>query len=222
MPRRERTQSLELKDVLVKPNTPGIQEVDLVTDKGIINCLYHEAASTGGDVAVVWVGGAGGGLYGPAGGLYPRLASQLAGDGISSLRLNYRSPNHLQKCVLDTLVGVVYLGGLGRKRAALVGHSFGGAVVIEAGAESKHVVAVAALSSQTYGTYSAAAISPRPLLLMHGQADTVLPDYCSTEIFQRAGEPKQVLLYPGCGHGLDECRSEVDRDLLAWLRRVLL
>jgi hypothetical protein len=30
-----------------------------------------------------------------------------------------------------------------------------------------------------------------------------------------------LILYPGCGHAFDECREELDRDLLRWLRQVM-
>jgi pimeloyl-ACP methyl ester carboxylesterase len=203
----------------VRPGTPGVEHVQLKTRAGTIDCLYHVAPD--GVAAVLWVGGAGGGLYGPANGLYPRLAGRLVDEHISSLRLDYRYPNHLDKCVHDTLRGVEYLGTRGRTRVVLVGHSFGGAVVITAGASSPAVVGVAALSSQTYGTSTAGGVAPRPLLLLHGMADAVLPDTCSRSIYRRAAEPKKLLLYPGCGHGLDECREQVDHDLLEWLREVL-
>lgn len=166
---------------------------------------------------MIWVGGAGGGLDGPAGGLYPRIAERLAQDEVSSLRLHYREPNELPECVLDTLLGAEYLRARGRTRAVLVGHSFGGAVAIEAGAASEMVVGVAALSSQTYGTGSVRRLSPRRLLLMHGMSDDVLPDTCSRDLYRRAREPKRILLYPDCGHGLDECRDQVDGDLLEWI-----
>src|SRR5919199_1539215 len=103
----------------------------------------------------------------------------------------------------------------------LVGHSFGGAVVIGAGAESPAVIGVAALSSQTAGTGQVGAISPRPLLLMHGTADEILPAACSRDLYQRAGEPRRLLLYENCRHGLDDCHEAIDRDLLAWIRAVV-
>jgi alpha-beta hydrolase superfamily lysophospholipase len=212
--------SLELHAVDQGPEVDGVEEVRLVTDDGVIDCRFHPAAQ--GSAAVVWVGGAGGGLHGPVGGLYPRLAERLAAHGIASLRLHYRQPNELEACVLDALLGIVYLGTRGRSRVALVGHSFGGAVVVTAGAESPAVVAVAALSSQTYGTRHVARLSPRPLLLLHGDADEVLPPSCSHDLYRRAGEPKAMKIYPRCRHGLDECREQVDHDLLAWLRRVLV
>jgi alpha-beta hydrolase superfamily lysophospholipase len=54
-----------------------------------------------------------------------------------------------------------------------------------------------------------------------GTADQVLPDGCSRALYARAGEPKRLILYPGCRHGLDECRERLDGDLMGWLRGVL-
>lgn len=224
IPRRQQPQndsfSLELRAVQPGRTENGVQHLSLQTDAGDIVARFHPAPA--GNAAVVWVGGAGGGLDGPAGGLYPRLAGQLVTDNVASLRLHYRRPNDLPACVLDTLLGIAYLGSEhGRTRVVLAGHSFGGAVVITAGAIDDAVVGVAALSSQTYGTESVSALSPKPLLLQHGTADEILPDACSRDLFRRAGEPKQIFLYPGCGHGLDACRNDVDRDLLAWIRQTV-
>jgi dienelactone hydrolase len=123
--------------------------------------------------------------------------------------------------VQDVLLGLDWLGSEGRRRVVLVGHSFGGAVVITAGAATEVVIAVAALSSQTRGTEAVGELAPRPLLVAHGTADEVLPDSCAKDIHRRAREPKDLTLYPGCRHGLDQCREALDRDLLGWLERVL-
>ena len=219
MGRKSPEQSFELVGVRREPQQEGVEALELETNAGTIPGRLHAVPDATG--AVVWVGGAGGGFDGPAWGLYPRLAQLLAVDRIASLRLHYRYPNHLEDCVLDTLMGVLYMHHEMGPRVALVGHSFGGAVVITAGSLSEEVVAVVAMSSQTYGTTRAPDVSPRPLLLMHGTADEVLPDRCSREIYARAREPKQMLLYPGCRHGLDECRDEVDSDLLAFLREAV-
>jgi hypothetical protein len=93
--------------------------------------------------------------------------------------------------------------------------------VINAGLISEAVIAVAALSSQTAGTDQVAKLSPKPLLLVHGEADEVLPASCSQDIYARAGDPKELILYPGCLHGLDQCRDDLDRDLTRWLKEVL-
>jgi fermentation-respiration switch protein FrsA (DUF1100 family) len=140
---------------------------------------------------------------------------------VTSLELDYRRPGDLEECVLDILVGLAYLEMLGKDQIVLVGHSFGGAVVINAGLISEAVIAVAALSSQTAGTNQVAKLSPKPLLLVHGEADEVLPASCSQDIYARAGDPKELILYPGCLHGLDQCRDDLDRDLTRWLKEVL-
>jgi hypothetical protein len=66
------------------------ERVLLRTDAESIACRWHGAP--GGDAAVLWVFGAGGGFGGPAGGLYPRLADCLAPDRVASLELAYRHP----------------------------------------------------------------------------------------------------------------------------------
>ncbi len=219
MANRNETEQLELESVNEKPVHDGMVEVRLSTNHGMIPCRLHPVPA--GNLGIVWVGGAGGGLDGPAGGMYPRLAKQLVGAGIASLRLSYRKPNFLTDCVLDTLLGIHFMEGHGYTRLALVGHSFGGAVVISAGAMSEAVLAIATLSTQNAGTNLANELEGRYLLLIHGQADTVLDDFASREIYQRAHQPKRIVLYPDCGHGLDQCREQVDRDLTGWLKQVL-
>ena len=211
---------LELREIERGPVEDGAELLALRTDAGTITCRLHDAP--GGDTAVLWVFGAGGGLGGPAGGLYTRLGRQLVDDGIASLELAYRHPRDLANCVLDVLTGIEYLGTRGRSRVVLVGHSFGGAVVITAGSTSPAVIAVAALSSQRGGTEPADRISPRPLLVLHGSADEILPDTIARDIYARAKEPKRLVLYPGCMHGLDQCIDELDRDLIGWIREVVV
>ncbi|MGI8588664.1 MAG: alpha/beta hydrolase [Chloroflexia bacterium] len=204
-----------------KPAGPGYDSLTLRTDRGDIEGLLHAAgpAGTTGPSAVVWVGGAGGGTEGPAGHIYRTLAERLVPAGISSLRLDYRHPNVLVDCIADLLVALAWLEDLcGVKRAALVGHSFGGAVVIDAGALSPIVKLVVALSSQTYGADLVADVSPRSLLLVHGEADRVLPAICSRRLYDAAHDPRELVLYPGAGHGLTECAAEL-RELL-WMRLV--
>lgn len=213
--RRKRRQTISLLEVRRDLNSaagPAAGErLTLATDQGDIATYYHPLLAGGqpGPAAVIWVGGAGGGYDGPAGGLYRDLAVTLLRYGISSLRLHYRHPNDLEACVIDVLVALAWLADQGVQRAALVGHSFGGAVVITAGALSPQVTLVVPLSSQTYGADLVDQLSPRRLLLVHGSADTVLPDRCSIQLHALAGEPKELVLYPGAGHGLDEVHAEI-------------
>ena len=215
------TLNLHVNSVDHDPSREGQGGAPLLfrTNQGDIRAAYHEAPNA--HAGVVWVWGADGGLEGPAEGIYARLADQLTAQGLTSIRVDYRHPRALMDSVGDTLVGVRYLKGKGLTRLALVGHSFGGAVVITAGVLSQEVKAVVALSSQTSGTQAVGALSPRALLLVHGEADTRLPPQISRTIYLWAKEPKELVLYPGAGHGLRQCRAELDALLTRWLTEKL-
>ena len=192
------------------------QGVVLATGRGRVHAILHQPDRAA-EKAVMWVWGARGGYAGPADGIFSTLAEEFTPQGITSLRLNYQQPGVYAECVLDALCGLKFLKELGCSRVALVGHSFGGAVVISTAALSDQVIAVVALSPQTYGAQGAAQVSPRPLLIVHGLADTRLPPLCSRQIHQWAREPKDLVLYPGAEHGLRECADEL-RDLLrGWI-----
>ena len=189
----------------------------LRTTRGDARTIVHNNQRGRTTKGIIWVWGARGGFAGPAGGLYRDLAEELKQD-ITSVRIDYRLPNNLQECVMDALVGVSFLTGTGHTEIALVGHSFGGAVVITAAPYSDDVKAVAALSSQTFGARGADKVSPRPLLLAHGESDTRLPAYCSEQIYSWAEQPKELILYPGAEHGLMECADELRETLADWLK----
>jgi alpha/beta superfamily hydrolase len=211
--------TLTLRSVRREPTADGVEALELHTDNGIIAALLHGVKTDARGRAGVWVGGAGGGLDGPARGLYPAACDELQRVGIAGLRVDYRRANDLPSCVLDTMLAAAFLAAEGYERVALVGHSFGGAVVITAGALSGHVTAVVPLSTQTYGADLAADVSPRPLLLVHGTADEILPHACSELVYAAAREPKELKLLPGVRHGLDEARDAVLDLLVDWLRR---
>jgi pimeloyl-ACP methyl ester carboxylesterase len=204
------------------PDADGAFVVTMETDQGTIDARWHppqesdDEGMTAG-AGVVWVGGSSGGLDGPAQRLYVEASRRLQARGVSSLRLHYRKPNDLPECALDTLLGVEFLRSQGCECVALVGHSFGGAVVITAGALSENVVAVVPMSTQSYGTDLAPNVAPRAMLLIHGTDDEVLPDDCSRHVYARARQPKELVLYPGARHGLDEAREELLDLLENWL-----
>lgn len=206
MAQPEEETSLELLDIKTNQIGDDLFNVKLVTSQGSSKALLHHRP---GDVGgTVLVGGAGGGLDGPAS-IYGDLAPRLLRHGISSLRLDYRRNNRLIDCVLDTMLGVEFLAQLQADSVGLVGWSFGGAVVIEAGVLSDGVHAVVTIASQTYGTDAVDELSPKALLILHGTADPTLPPACSQDIFERAREPKELVLYEGANHGIDERRTEM-------------
>jgi dienelactone hydrolase len=190
----------------------------LRTKRGDVPSLYHAGQPSGG--AVIWVGGFDGGYDGPADRIYATLAGDLLEDGIGSLRMSYRvlgSPGNVEQAVYDVLAGVAFLTQEGAGRIGLVGHSFGGAVVISAAALSPEVSAVVTLSTQTAGTALTPRVAPRPLLIVHGEQDRRLPPDCSRYVYRLAGGPKELVILPGARHSLRQSREELRHLLRRWL-----
>ena len=201
------------------PDGDAGEGVALTTDRGEVSAVLHPAS--GSTKAVIWVCGARGGFGGPGPGLYAQLAQEFTRKGISSLRLDYRIPNDLPQCAVDLMAGVTHMANTGHDPVVIVGHSFGGAVVIAAGAVSEHIAGVVSLSPQTYGANMAGLVSPRPLLIVHGKADTRLPYSCGMQIYEWAKEPKRLVLYDGAEHRLEECREELAELLSDWIPATL-
>ena len=208
---------MRIEQVLVGPPHEGDAGEGLVlrTSRGDVPAILHAAPES--TRAVVWVCGARGGFGGPASGLYAELSEEFTGQGITSLRMDYRQPNDIQECALDLMAGVNFLRATGYGPAVVVGHSFGGAVVIAGAAFSDHVAGVVSLSPQTYGAQGAGMLSPTPLLVVHGKADTRLPFSCAVAIHDWAKEPRELVLYEGAEHRLDECRTELMDLLREWI-----
>ena len=208
---------LSIRGVVANERDDGALDVNIDSSRGPIVGILHPCEAEPG--AAIFVGGALGGLDGPAGGLYPRVAEALVRDaaGLTSLRLHYRQPGDFEECVLDVMAGLSMLKGIGAKRTALVGHSFGAAVVIKAGELAEAVAGVAALSPQLYGTRTVQRLAPKSLLLAHGTADRMLDCEASRDIYKRANEPKRLVLYEGAGHSLSSCADELFELLCDWL-----
>ena len=149
----------------------GARKVTIATTRGAIPLMLHSAPEKG--RAVLCVSGAMGGFDGPSM-LYPRLGLEMPRRGLTIARLDYRAPNEFGECLVDAMAALTFLGGIGNERVALIGHSFGGAVAINAGTLSPIVTTVIALSSQLAGAHVAGELAPKPLLLIHGAADTIL------------------------------------------------
>lgn len=192
----------------------GACKVHLRTSRGAIPLILHQAENA--SRAVLCVCGAIGGFDGPAM-LYPRLGLLMPKAGFAVVRMNYRLPNDFDECVLDTIATLNFVKGMGYQKTTLVGHSFGGAVVINAGTLSPSVTAVVAISTQLAGAHGVSELAPKPLLLVHGTADTILPDQCSRMLYDRAGEPKMLKLFDGADHRLSNCGDELFMLIRDWI-----
>ncbi len=60
-------------------------------------------------------------------------------------------------------------------------------------------------------------LAPKPLLLIHGTADVILPPRCSELIYERAAEPKRLMLFEGADHRLTGKGEELFALVDEWL-----
>lgn len=213
-PENEEDLVINFTGVAARPRPDSAFDILLQTTRGDIPAVLHPCEGQEG--VAVFIGG-GQEMKGPADGLYERLAGELSQEGVTVFRVGERRPGVFVECVGDVLAALSFLKGIGAGRVALVGHSFNGAVAIKAASFSGLVTAVAALSAQTYGAQDVAEIAPRRLLVVHGQADDVLPYTDAQRIYDWAKDPKELVLYPGANHGLREVKEELHDKLKGWL-----
>ncbi len=193
-----------------------ISLLEVVTVQGVIPCIRHGGLGDGEAALAVFVGGALGGLSGPAGGLYQRVAERTGG-----IRLHYRRPGDLDACVADVVLLADQLLRRGASAVVLVGHSFGGAVAVAAGvALGAHCAGVVTLATQAPGCERVDELTA-PILCIHGEADAILPDLASRLVHDLAGGPKELLLLPDEGHLLSGAAALLDERVTAFVTAAL-
>jgi dienelactone hydrolase len=193
----------------------GFCPVRLDTDHGPVEARHYPVPAAA--AAVIWVGG-GDGFDSPARGLYPRLGRALQDEGLASLQLCFRRSAPTRGAVCDGLAGLEFLRRTGMRRVGLVGHSLGGAVVVQLAGLTPEAGALVLLATQSYGAASVGHLGPRcAMLLIHGAVDPVLPPACSETVFAMARYPKKLELIAGARHQLDEAAGRVEHLVHDWL-----
>ncbi|MDQ6698271.1 MAG: alpha/beta hydrolase [Actinomycetota bacterium] len=194
---------------------PGLTHLEVFTMRGLLSVLWHGAHDA--SSVVVAAGGAMGGLLGPADGLYHDLGESFAEQGIGMMRVGWRRPNDLDLCRLDLLAACDLAARAGAERFVTVGHSFGGAVAIQAAvAMGAWAAGVVTLATQSAGCEAASELGDVPLILFHGDRDELLAPAASEMVRMLAGTGELVVL-PGAGHLLTEAGSVLRERLESWI-----
>jgi pimeloyl-ACP methyl ester carboxylesterase len=208
----ELLQTLAIQEVEV---TPELRHLEIYTMGGLLTLLWHGPRDAT-DV-VVTCGGGMGSLLGPAEGLYHDLGDAFAHDGIGTVRVGYRKPNDLSRCVHDLAAATDLASRSGARRFVTVGHSFGGAVALQAGIIlGGYCRGVVTLATQSAGCERADELGDVPLLLLHGTDDEILPPDTTAMVQMLAGHGEIVLL-PGTGHLFTQTADDVRERLLDWI-----
>jgi hypothetical protein len=186
----------------------------------VTNCRYYQAKDA--KKAVIFVGGIGGDYDSPAKNLYPNLAAKISNEGISALRVQFRYPTLLEESVQDVLSGAKFLESEGVEALGLVGHSFGGAVVVQAGVKLRFVKTVVTLATQGFGAEVVAELPPyASILVLHGVKDETLSPDNSRLVYSLAHGHKKIIFFKGDRHGLDESADRVLEAVYEWLKEEL-
>jgi fermentation-respiration switch protein FrsA (DUF1100 family) len=60
-------------------------------------------------------------------------------------------------------------------------------------------------------------LSPRPILIIHGDQDDIVSPNSAFNLYKRAGEPKEILFVKGAGHRL-RISEQAMNHALSWLK----
>lgn len=200
--------------------SPVLRHVELYTMRGLLSLYWHEPADGARDVAVVMGGGAMGGVLGPGDSLFHVLGEKLCARGIPSLRISWRKPNDLDSCCVDMAAAVQLVVGSGAERVVTMGHSFGGAVAVRVAVGLPDMVAgVTTFATQSAGCEIAGGLQGRPLLMFHGDRDSILPVEAS-EVVRAIAGTGDLRVMPGDDHLLARSHQVMLDGTLEWLDEV--
>lgn len=193
--------------------------VEIYTMEGLLQIMWH--GSPGATDVVLMCGGAMGGMLGPGRSLYLELGLELAAEGRAAMAIGYRKPGDLTGSLLDTCAAADLALRNGAERFAILGHSFGGAVAIQAASTfAAHTAGVITYATQSAGCEEAALIGDTPLLLLHGERDSILGPENSTMVQSLAGTG-EIRIFPNTDHLMAEAADEIADITGTWLREKL-
>lgn len=218
--KNDHPRDLILDVIEADPDEEKSRSLSLLTGEGEVECRYFSVSDS--SRGALWVGGVGNSQGSPIWALYENAASTLVEEGIASLQVHFRKSDYLADSEHDMEAGLAYLLSQGVRSVALIGHSFGGAVVIRIAARLSVVRTVVTLATQSLGADGVAQLGPDcSILLLHGTADTVLSPGCSQYLHQLAKTRKNLLLCPGADHHFEPLIDVVQQRVQEWICKEL-
>lgn len=200
--------------------SPTLRHVEMYTMQGLMSLMWHEPVGEARNVAVVMGGGAMGGMLGPGESLFHVLGERLSDVGVPSIRVGWRVPNDLDACSVDMAAAVQLAIGSGAERVVTMGHSFGGAVAVRVAVGLPEMIAgVVTFATQSAGCEVAGGLMGRPLLMFHGDNDSILPPDAS-EVVRAIAGGGDLRIMKGDDHLLAKSHDVMLADTLAWLEKV--
>jgi dienelactone hydrolase len=171
------------------------------------------------EVGIVFVTGIDGGFLEPVDGLYDRLAERFAALGVPSVFVTYRAPGDVESSVNDARAGVEWLKSHGVRRMALVGWSFGGAVLTNTPPRVPEIRTIVGVAPQSEHTEAAAEFTDQSALFFHSQVDENVPFYSSQQILETFPASVRTRLVPfdHGTHQLNGMADEVDPIAFSWI-----
>ena len=64
-------------------------------------------------------------------------------------------------------------------------------------------------------------MGPKPLILLHAEGDEQIPGDFSSELYERAAEPRKLIIVPGGHHRSVQHDAELQGVALRWIERAL-
>jgi fermentation-respiration switch protein FrsA (DUF1100 family) len=65
-----------------------------------------------------------------------------------------------------------------------------------------------------------ARLAPRPFLVIHAERDEVVPEAQGKSLYDRAGEPRELVIHPEANHSFTRHRPWLREALLGWLAKL--
>lgn len=174
------------------------------------------------------------------------LRFDFSGNGESEGKFE---ESHFSKETDDLLSAIAFMKEQGCTSIGLYGHSMGGAVSILAAAREK-VQAVATSAAVVYPNPARMAKFARewvnkelpteflenvantnvlqavskinaPLLIMHGDRDTIIPVEEARQLYAHAKEPKKLVIINGADHDFEGQVEQLAKEMAEWMKKYL-